>query len=67
MRLDPLNESCATGQCPGIFASDRDTFVVQGVLLDADGAGISTAPGEALVEVPREILLAAIRALALDE
>jgi hypothetical protein len=67
MRLDPLSQACGSAACPQLFASDHGTFVVQGKLLAPDEVGVPMGPGEALVEIPREILLSALRDLRTAE
>jgi hypothetical protein len=62
MRLTPLTESCNTNTCPQVYSTDRGTVVVQGSLLDAAALGVPTAAGEALVEIPGELLQAAATA-----
>jgi hypothetical protein len=66
MRLTRLG-SCYGGSCPTIYASDRGTIVVQGRLLDDNDvttADVIPSEGEALVEIPVEVLLAAQQATA---
>jgi hypothetical protein len=50
---------CGTGTCPTIYDTDRDTVLIQGSVAHA----VSVPDGEALVEIPREILLEAARRL----
>jgi hypothetical protein len=64
MWLKPLNQACGTQACPRLFVTDHDTIVVQGTLLSAELAGVSTDVGEALVEVPRSVVLEALQRLA---
>lgn len=54
MKLTPIRGACRDGTCPTIYATDRGTVVVQGyIVTDAD----ATVPeGEALVEIPAELL-----------
>lgn len=65
MRLVPIAETCRNGPCPTIYATDRETYVVQGyVVSDSEVAGQVTIPsGEAAVEIPRGLLERAARAL----
>jgi hypothetical protein len=45
---------CFDGTCPTIYATDRGTVVVQGQQIsDRD---VALGPGEALVEIPAELL-----------
>lgn len=55
--------STSTYDCPNVFATDRGTLVVQGRLLNTDDlpAGDTIPTGEALVEIPPELLIAAAR------
>lgn len=50
--------NCKDGDCPTVYRTDRGTIGVQGYLLDR-----ATPDGEALVEIPAELLLEAARAL----
>ncbi|WP_084628350.1 hypothetical protein [Amycolatopsis nigrescens] len=45
-------------RCATVFATDRGTVAVQGDLFD----GMQVSPGEAMVEIPKELLLEAARA-----
>jgi hypothetical protein len=54
VKLTPLRGHCRDGTCPTIYRSDRGTIVVQGyVVTDAD---VAVPEGEALVEIPAELL-----------
>ena len=54
MKLERLSGGCFDGTCPTIYKSDRGTLVIQGwVVNDAD---VVTPEGEALVEIPVELL-----------
>jgi hypothetical protein len=59
MRLKRLAGNCFDGTCPTLYETDRGTIVVQGYLVDgaqvAD-AGVVLGDGEALVEIPAELL-----------
>jgi hypothetical protein len=63
MKLTRLGrDGCWDGTCPTLYESDRGTIVVQGwVVEDGD---VTPPEGEALVEVPAELLeqLAGLRA-----
>jgi hypothetical protein len=50
--------NCKDGDCPKVFTTDRGTVAVQGYHLTHP-----TPEGDAMVEVPRELLLEAARAL----
>jgi hypothetical protein len=49
--------------CPNVFMTDRGTLAVQGRLLEPSDlpAGDTIPAGEALVEIPTDLLLAAAR------
>jgi hypothetical protein len=49
---------CKEGDCPTVYTTDRGTVVVQGYRL----AHVTTE-GEAVVEIPAELLAEAARAL----
>lgn len=54
MKLTRLSGDCFDGTCPTIYLSDRGTIVVQGyVVTEAD---VTVPEGEALVEIPAELL-----------
>jgi hypothetical protein len=54
VKLTPLRGECRDGTCPTIYLSDRGTIVIQGyVVTEAD---VSVPEGEALVEIPAELL-----------
>ena len=61
VRLEPLAATCANGSCPTVYTTDRGTIVVQGYAVDGNDAGMTVPPGELLVEVPADLLLAAVR------
>lgn len=50
--------NCANGKtCPAVYKSDRDTFVIQGSVLEAvTHAALGIPAGEDAVEVPRELI-----------
>jgi hypothetical protein len=54
MELRLLSGSCFGGTCPAVYATDRDTIVVQGKLVN--DTGVTPSDGEALVEIPAELL-----------
>jgi hypothetical protein len=49
---------CQGGKtCPTVYASDRDTFVIQGFVLDTDvHTSLGIPSGEEAVEVPRALI-----------
>jgi hypothetical protein len=54
MKLTRIRGACRDDTCPTLYATDRGTFVVQGyVVKDSD---VTLPEGEALVEVPAELL-----------
>ena len=57
MKLTRLS-GCAGSSCPTLYATDRDTIVVQGyVVQDLEALESLDLPtGEAVVEVPRHLL-----------
>lgn len=46
---------CGHGSCPTIYATDRDTVLIQG----SAATGVTVPDGELLVEIPRALLLEA--------
>lgn len=50
--------NCGRDDCPTIFITDRGTIAILGYLVDKE-----TKDGEAVVEIPVEVLREAIRAL----
>jgi hypothetical protein len=54
MKLTRIKGACRDDTCPTLYATDRGTFVIQGyVVNDSD---VTLPEGEALVEVPAELL-----------
>ena len=59
MKLTFLGSTSQEGQCPTLYATNRDTFVVQGWPVtdpEALGALRHVLPGETFVEVPKALL-----------
>lgn len=59
MRLRFVGSDSPSGSCPTIYETDRGTYVIQGqAVTDPDAlAGLrQVLPGEAFVEVPRQLL-----------
>ena len=54
MKLTQISGGCVDGTCPTIYRSDRGTIVVQGYAVT--DAGMDVPEGEALVEIPAELL-----------
>lgn len=52
------NPNCQRDDCPTVYATDRGSIGVQGYVIDKQ-----TPDGEAVVEIPREVLREAVRAL----
>ncbi len=50
-----LIRSCGGGNCPALFKTENQTWLVQGRLRNMSG-GIRLGEGEAVVEVPTELL-----------
>lgn len=50
--------NCKDGDCPTVYTTDRGTVAVQGCQVDR-----ATPAGEAIVEIPAELLAEAVRAL----
>jgi hypothetical protein len=52
------SSNCKDGDCPTVYRTDQGTIGVQGYVVNR-----VTPNGEALVEIPAELLLEAARAL----
>jgi hypothetical protein len=65
MSLHPIANQCAAGSCPTIYRSDSGSgsVVVQGFIVRPQQTDIDVPEGEALVEIPVELLAEAIRQL----
>jgi hypothetical protein len=50
--------NCKDGDCPAVYTTNRGTVAVQGYLVTH-----KTPAGEAVVEIPAELLAEAVRAL----
>jgi len=63
--LYPVANRCTAGSCPTIYTTGADsgTLVIQGFTVPAERAGIDLPAGEALVEIPFELLTEALRNL----
>lgn len=48
--------ACGNGPCPSVYETDNGTIVVQGFAVSSAEAGIEFPPGEAAVELPRDVL-----------
>lgn len=62
--LRVIANRCSGGECPTVYATDRDTVVVQGYLVRPEDAGISVPDGEFLVEIPPGLLVTAVEGLS---
>jgi hypothetical protein len=59
MQLRRLAGGCFDGTCPTLYETDRGTIVVQGHLVDhtdVRNGDVVLGDGEALVEIPAELL-----------
>ncbi|OAA27083.1 hypothetical protein UG55_101099 [Frankia sp. EI5c] len=63
MRLTPLTAVCSGSGCPAVFLSDSGAVVVQGDHVDPSPLTVRLSPGEVLVQIPRDVLLAAARSI----
>ncbi|MFI5909551.1 hypothetical protein [Dactylosporangium sp. NPDC051541] len=61
-KLDLVTSLCGNGTCPTVYRTDRGTLVVQGYTIRADQVSIDLPAGEQLVEIPAELLAAAMQA-----
>jgi hypothetical protein len=63
--LQAIANRCAAGSCPTIYRTDSDaaSVVVQGFIVPAEHSGVDVPEGEALVEIPVELLTEAMRHL----
>ncbi|XVV12857.1 hypothetical protein ACQP2X_00405 [Actinoplanes sp. CA-131856] len=66
--LQPIANRCTAGSCPTIYtpggSATSGSVVVQGFIVKAQDAGIDLPDGEALVEIPVELLAEAMRNLS---
>lgn len=62
MKLSKVTE-CKDENCPAVYVSDKGTAVIQGVPVDVGAEGLTLGDGEAAVELPPEVVLAAVEAL----
>jgi hypothetical protein len=61
-KLTLVTTLCGGGTCPTVYRTDRGTLVVQGYTVTAENVDIDLPAGEQLVEIPAELLAAAMRA-----
>ncbi len=62
--LHPVASLCGVGDCPTVYVTDRNTVVVQGYPLSPGDARMTVPSGESLVEIPRDLLAAAVAGIA---
>ena len=60
--LTLVTSLCGSGTCPTVYRTDRGTLVVQGYTVAATNVGLDLPAGEQLVEIPEELLAAAMHA-----
>ncbi|MEV2276253.1 hypothetical protein AB0I72_11745 [Nocardiopsis sp. NPDC049922] len=58
MELKRISGDCWDGDCPAVYATDRDTYIVQGYTISDPKvlADLGLPNGESAVEVPVEML-----------
>jgi hypothetical protein len=56
VELDMVVGWCGGGDCPTIYRTDRESFVVQGYEFDPAEAGVELPAGERMIEIPTELL-----------
>ena len=61
-KLTLVTSLCGNGSCPTVYRTDRGTLVVQGYVISADQVSVDLPAGEQLVEIPADLLAAAMRA-----
>jgi hypothetical protein len=61
-KLTLVTTLCGGGSCPTVYRTDRGTLVVQGYTVTGDNVNIDLPAGEQLVEIPAELLAAAMQA-----
>ena len=54
---------CNAGACPTVYESGPESLVVQGFKVSPDRVKVNLPEGETLVEIPRELLVEALRHL----
>ncbi|MFI9051857.1 hypothetical protein [Streptomyces sp. NPDC053427] len=59
MKVTKLVSTCEEDDCPTLYATDRDTLLVQGVTPPNHGLRIPTH--ETLVEIPTDLIRKAFR------
>jgi hypothetical protein len=61
--LRPIANICASGFCPTVYQTQRGTLVIQGSAVTPEQVGVDMPVGESLVEIPRALLIEALRNL----
>ncbi|MEU4237358.1 hypothetical protein [Actinoplanes sp. NPDC026619] len=61
-KLTLVTTLCGGGSCPTVYRTDRGTLVVQGYTVTANDVDVDLPAGEQLVEIPAELLAAAMQA-----
>ncbi|MFI1951240.1 hypothetical protein ACH437_05225 [Streptomyces xinghaiensis] len=59
MRVTKLVSTCELKDCPTLYATDRDTLLVQGET--PTGQGLEIPAHETLVEIPMDLIRRAVR------
>ncbi|MCC5033220.1 hypothetical protein DMH02_008300 [Streptomyces sp. WAC 00631] len=59
MRVTKLVSTCELKDCPTLYATDRDTLLVQGET--PTGHGLAIPAHEKLVEIPMDLIRRAVR------
>lgn len=62
--LTLVTSLCGNGSCPTVYKTDRGTLVIQGYTVTPQTVGIDVPSGEQLVEIPADLLAAAMQASA---
>jgi hypothetical protein len=62
LSLELVATLCGGGTCPTVYRTNRGSLVVQGYAVPAEAAGVNLPTGELLVEIPADLLRAAVRA-----
>ena len=65
MRVTNVATLCPDGNCPAVYLTDRGTLMVRGYAVDSSGqTEIVVVPGEAVVEIPQELVARAAAKLS---